>query len=147
MPGYLQVAAPYASLLSTTRTTAPTFSGLGATFPGIHECTELWHGLHPYTPQCLLIHRVPAKCTVVALALLAVLAPFVQLCISLLATAVVSVIQEFRLPTLVQDSNWNQELATCKEPGTAINKCALCENGRHMVEECMDVDGNLILWI
>jgi hypothetical protein len=72
------------------------------------------------------------------LALLAVLAPFVQLCISLLATTVVSVIHEFRLPTLVQDS---------KEPGTAINECALCENGRHMDEECMDVDGNMSLWI
>jgi hypothetical protein len=138
MPGYLQIAAQEASLLCATRTTAHTLSGLGATFPGIHNCAELWHGLHPCTPQCLLIHLVPAKCTVVALALLAVLSPFVQLCISLLATAGVSVLQEFILPHLVQGF---------KEPGTAINECALCENGRHMDEECMYVDGNLFLWI
>jgi hypothetical protein len=136
MPGYLQIAAQQASLLCATRTAHP-FSGFGATFPGIHDCTELWHGLRPYTPQCLLIYRAPAKCMVVALALLAVLSRFVWLCICLLSTVIVSVIQGFRLPHLVQG---------LKEPGTAINECALCENGMHKDEECTVVDSEFDFW-
>jgi hypothetical protein len=51
--------------------------------------------------------------------------------ICLLATALVDVIQEFRLPHLGQG---------LKEPGTAIYERALCENGRHMEKECMFVE-------